>query len=505
MMARLFAYTFAAALVLVALAASGVRAAEETTNEAHPDEEHTRRLLKEFEGYVEKYDPKKDYGPDGFMPKLTKVEEAKRRRLVLPVAFVGLTTAINAAVKVFSKIVSFFGSTYTEQLVAAHMDNGYSKFKGSSEVFKGQGLPYSRIPAFTKMLARQIGLENPDDVEKMSFMLKWSEYGDSDMWKQNQMTFSVGKGGMCKSFTLYANNDIAAGKMNILWMKTNAEFKLAPNVFVILVSKSRFGGLFSSHKLKFEKVPANIKAKDVQFVNEYFNLIAIQLVADLAGLSVPNDPDFKKVMKKRRDLKLVPLPSAYTLPGRSAHNGFIDHVFRPVFNKAKCWGCRQAKKWADANVCHKQCRRFKRLGGWCDQVCYTAMSCERLRLCPSDPRQTDSVAGRRLGYHSNGIYYPDGAVTIQEYNNWNYDQDEEEAVTETPRFRDRVRRGFIDHVVRPVFNKAKCWGCQQAKKWADANVCDKQCRRFKGLEGWCDQVCYTAMSCERLRLCPSDM
>ena len=67
-MARLFAYTFAAALVLVALAASGVRAAEETLNEAHPDEEHTRRLLKEFEGYVEQYDPKKDYGPSGFMP-----------------------------------------------------------------------------------------------------------------------------------------------------------------------------------------------------------------------------------------------------------------------------------------------------------------------------------------------------------------------------------------------------------------------------------------------------
>ena len=411
-MARLFAYTFTATLVLVALAASGVQAADETLNEVHPDEEHTRRLLKEFEGYVEQYDPKKDYGPSGFMPKLTKVEEAKRRRLVLPVAFVGLTTAINSAVKIFSKIVSFFGSTYTEQLVAAHMDNGYSKFKGSSQVFKGEGLPYSRIPALTKMLARQIGLKNKDDIEKMSFMLKWSEYGDSDMWKQNQMTFSVGKGGMCKSFTLYANNDIAAGKMNILWMKTDAEFKLAPNVFVILVTKSRFGGLFSSSSVKFKKVPANIHAKDVQFVNEYFNLIAIQLVADLAGLDVPKDPNFKKRRQLDYDSFDQDEEGGVTRTpgfGGRIRRGFINHVLRPVFNKAKCWGCQQAQKWADTNVCEKQCKRLKALEGWCDQVCYSALSCERLRLCPSDQGETDSLAGRRnLDYESwDGVFDQD--------------------------------------------------------------------------------------------------
>jgi len=357
--------------------------------------------------------------------------ESKRRKLVLPVAFVGLTSAINAGVKIFTKIVSLFGSTYSEQLVAAHMDNGYTKFKGSSTVFKGTGLKYSRIPALIEHMARQIGVKNKDDIDKMSLMLRWSEYGDSDMWKQNQMTFSVGSGGMAKSFTLYANNDHTQGKMNILWMKTDAQFKLAPDVFVILVTKSRFGGLFTSSSVRFEKRPANIKPKDIQFVNEYFNLIAIQLVADLADLKVPKDPNFKK---KRRQLGYhsngIYYPDgAVTIQEynnwsydndeedkSSRRNGFWKNLLRPVLSKAKCWGCQQAKKWADQELCHKQCARTKGLESWCGAVCESALSCERLGLCPAVG--TDVTGKRRLGYHSNGIYYPDGAVTIQEYNQW---------------------------------------------------------------------------------------
>ena len=298
-MARLSLFTVGVVVVLVALAASGAQAEEDVVNIAHPDEKHTRRLLEEFKDVLRPYDPSSQDGSSVFFSNPTNVAETKRRRLILPAGFVGLTAAISQTVKIFTKIVSFFGSTYTEQLVAAHMDNGYKKFKGSSKVFEGKGLAYNRIPLFTKYLAKSIGLENPDDIAKMTFMLKWSEYGDADLWKQNQMTFSVGKGGMCKSFTIYANNNIPEGKMNILYMVTNAEFKLAPNIFVILVSESRFGGLFTSSSVKYKKVPANIHAKDVQFVNEYFNLIAIQLVADMAGLAVPKDPEFKKGLSGR--------------------------------------------------------------------------------------------------------------------------------------------------------------------------------------------------------------
>ena len=442
-MARLSLFTVGVVVVLVALAASGAQAEEDVVNIAHPDEKHTRRLLEEFKDVLRPYDPSSQDGSSVFFSNPTNVAETKRRRLILPAGFVGLTAAISQTVKIFTKIVSFFGSTYTEQLVAAHMDNGYKKFKGSSKVFEGKGLAYNRIPLFTKYLAKSIGLENPDDIAKMTFMLKWSEYGDADLWKQNQMTFSVGKGGMCKSFTIYANNNIPEGKMNILYMVTNAEFKLAPNIFVILVSESRFGGLFTSSSVKYKKVPANIHAKDVQFVNEYFNLIAIQLVADMAGLAVPKDPEFKKGLSGTDPRPSLPGPST---PGPRPPRPSTPGPRPPRPRPSKKKGPRKKSKK------HRK-RRKKRL-----------------------------LADRPT---------------------WDLEEEYRSTMAPPPvRLGQRIRSNFLKHLLDPALANMKCWGCRKAKAWVDTNMCNQQCHRLNGLEGWCDQVCHSALSCERLRLCP---
>lgn len=275
-----------------------------TVSQALPNDEEAaadRRLQQEFG--MRKFDPKKDYGPQGFLSQVPGKSGTKGRRLLLPLAFGGLLPSIQAGVKIFQTIVSFFGKTYTEQLVASHLDNGYSKFKTSSEAQTVAGVPHNNLPRFLELLARKFGMEG---AEKDLFIEdnRWAAYtmGGKD-WKDERYVFSVGKGGNARTAAVYINNDMNSMKVNVLFIISKTEFKLAPDVFVILCSTTRFWS--TSHKIKYKKYPANIKAKDIEFVSNYGNLIAIQLLADMAGLTAPKDPNFKKY---ERDM--LPEPEA---------------------------------------------------------------------------------------------------------------------------------------------------------------------------------------------------
>ena len=257
-----------------------------------------RRLQEEFG--VRTFDPKRDYGPGGFLNAVDASSpdqrtDAKGRRLLLPVAFGGMLTGIQTAVKVFQTIVSFFGKTYTEQLIASHLDNGYSQFRVNSEAQTIAGLKHSMLPYFLGLLAKKFGMSG-EEKEIFIENNRWAAYtlGGKD-WHDERYVFSVGKGGNARSASVYINNDIKTQKMNVLWIISKTEFKLAPEVFVILASTTQFWS--TSHKILFKKKPANIKQKDIEFVCNYGNMIAIQLLADLAGLNRPKDPNFKKYEK----------------------------------------------------------------------------------------------------------------------------------------------------------------------------------------------------------------
>lgn len=271
-----------------------------------------RRLREEFG--VRKFDPERDYGPEGFLADVDAAAgldagshvqrtDARGRRLLLPLGFAGMLTGIQTAVKVFSTIVSFFGKTYTEQLVASHLDNGYNDFRTSSEAMTLAGLHHDNIEPFLGLLATKFGMVGD---EKTIFIEnnRWAGYtlGGKD-WHDERYVFSVGKGGMARSASVYINNDKKKKKMNVLWINSKTEFELAPEVFVILCSTTQFWN--TKHSIRYEKRPANIKMKDIEFVTNYGNMIAIQLLAEMAGLDAPKNPNFKKYEKD-----MLPEPEA---------------------------------------------------------------------------------------------------------------------------------------------------------------------------------------------------
>merc|ERR1719399_240230 len=76
--------------------------------------------------------------------------------------------------------------------------------------------------------------------------------------------------------------------MNIVLVKTDITFKLAPDVFVISKSKATFGGAFSTTKLHWKKNKAALKPQDLQFVSEFFinlGMTRIKQSQEVAGFA----------------------------------------------------------------------------------------------------------------------------------------------------------------------------------------------------------------------------
>ena len=90
---------------------------------------------------------------------------------------------------------------------------------------------------------------------------------------------------------MFANNNQNTSKIDVLFLTQAEEFELAPDVFVISQSHSYLGGIFSSTKLKFEEKPAAITDADLQFVSQYFLLLAYQEIALAENLPAPPNPN----------------------------------------------------------------------------------------------------------------------------------------------------------------------------------------------------------------------
>jgi hypothetical protein len=204
-------------------------------------------------------------------------------------AAAGIIGTVNTAVSIATKIISFFGKQYSERLVGSFTNNGYTKFQGSAKIMHGQGLPYSNVPRFLELLGKSRGIPSKykDELQTIG---KWAQYTSrSDLTKQT-IEFSAGSGGSCKVLQFYIQNNREQQKLEVFILTVENSFKLAPNVFVILEETSQFWGAKSSAKIRFKKVPANLKPDQIKFVSDYFSLIALEHLADFLNVQngVPN-------------------------------------------------------------------------------------------------------------------------------------------------------------------------------------------------------------------------
>ena len=125
---------------------------------------------------------------------------------------------------------------------------------------------------------------------------KWAAYTASSTVSKQTFTFSAGKGGDASVLQFYIENNREQKKLDVFTMTVDHKFKLAPDVFVILAETSQFWGISRSSKIRFKKMPANIKQDQIQFISDYFSLVALQELAEFLKVEkgVPNMEPKKK-------------------------------------------------------------------------------------------------------------------------------------------------------------------------------------------------------------------
>merc|ERR1711933_120609 len=117
--------------------------------------------------------------------------------------------------------------------------------------------------------------------------------------------FSIGKGGSDTAFTMFTRNRQSEQKLDVLFLTCSQEFTKADNYFVISESRSILGGIWSSTKLKFKRIPAGITDQDLMFVADYFQLLAYQQIALASGEKTPPDPQFPQIAMRQSLQDLV--------------------------------------------------------------------------------------------------------------------------------------------------------------------------------------------------------
>jgi len=205
--------------------------------------------------------------------------------------FAMLNSIIQAITGDWLGIVNAFKSSYSEQLDYEQLTRGWSKFKEATKVFKGEGLTYDKAPEFFQDIQSMIQI--PANYSKdFQQMVQFIQFFDKEYWSEHTTTFNIGQGGSASHFTMMANNNQNTSKIATLFLTQTEEFALAPDVFVITESHSYLGGIWSTAKLKFDERPAAISSAQIQFVNQYFLLLAYQEIALAEGMPAPPNPNF---------------------------------------------------------------------------------------------------------------------------------------------------------------------------------------------------------------------
>jgi len=231
------------------------------------------------------------FSPESFARRLrtvAKKHEALRGRKLFLGAFNQLIGAVQGATSAVQGIVNLFGTQTSEALVGQFTDRGFEKFKEKTTITVTSGLPTKYFEAFMKDQLRTVVKVPSKHNDGVDQVIKWGMYTESNSWNAAENTFDINKGGKVKNFQVFLNRNTECEHMNIVLVKTDITFKLAPDVFVISKSKATFGGAFSTTKLHWKKNKAALKAQDLQFVSEFFinlGMTRIKQSQEVAGFA----------------------------------------------------------------------------------------------------------------------------------------------------------------------------------------------------------------------------
>jgi len=163
--------------------------------------------------------------------------------------------------------------------------NGFSNLVQRCQVQRLTGMLPDYLPAFSDRLLQRLKIpaHRKDDFANTLADIPFFE---SQQVMGYDLLFDINNGGDCKYVSLLVERR-PDDKIDWLIADFQANFKLAPNVFVVRKAKS-IAGVWSSSSDKLKSVPRGITDQDLEFVFKWMQLISFKRFADLLGLAVPN-------------------------------------------------------------------------------------------------------------------------------------------------------------------------------------------------------------------------
>ena len=217
---------------------------------------------------------------------------SKGRKLNILGAFDALMGSVQGATSAVQGVLNLFGKQSSEALVGQFQDRGFSDFNEATTITVTGGLPTKYYTAFITDMLKDVVKVPSKHKDAVKQIVRWGLHTQSNTWNAAENVFDIGKGGNVKNFQLFINRNIACEEMNIVLIKTDVTFKLAPDLFVISKSKASWGGAFSETKLHWKKEKKPIRAADLQFVSEYFITLGMNRIKqsrEVAGFAQTDD------------------------------------------------------------------------------------------------------------------------------------------------------------------------------------------------------------------------
>ena len=197
-----------------------------------------------------------------------------------------LSKAAGSIADGWKNVTGAFKTTSKKTIEKITDGKGFNYFKGRFNIWVCQGLRASYYDEFFARKALRLKIEK-DKKDMFVDAVQDGKYMDKHTWTNMDVLFNVAgkERGTVKGINLIVNQP-SDTKFDLLLTDINADFKLAPDLFMEQTSRSYLGGIFQSDKQKIITKPRNISDKEILEVLNFYKLISFKVLCEIFGINI---------------------------------------------------------------------------------------------------------------------------------------------------------------------------------------------------------------------------
>jgi hypothetical protein len=216
---------------------------------------------------------------------LTFIDTTPSAAAVQPNPFTSLLSTVDKITYIWSQIVTVFRTTRTSTLKTKLLQKGFDYFNESAQLQISKSISADYIDRVLGNLQKKIKIPQ-EKQEGFNLMMEEALFSETMAWSGFNTMFSVDKGGQIRYSNILISQDVERNTYDLFLIDVNAEFKLAPDVFVISKMFTTLGGLYNNVKEEMLTVPKSLTQEDIETVMNFFQIIAYKTLAGHFGVKL---------------------------------------------------------------------------------------------------------------------------------------------------------------------------------------------------------------------------